>query len=50
VLGFGLPATLTAGTLITAQLLGVGGGALASLFTVRRLLHLDLPATLRVVK
>jgi len=46
----GVTATLTTSTTIAALLLGVGAVAIAPLLTLRRLTHLDLPATLRVVE
>lgn len=46
----GVAASLANGTVIAALLLGVGTVTLAPLLTVRRLLRLDLPATLRVVE
>jgi len=46
----GVAASLANGTVIAALLLGVGTVTLAPLLTVRRLVRLDLPATLRVVE
>lgn len=46
----GVTATLNPSTVIAALLLGVGAVAIAPLLTLRRLTHLDLPATLRVVE
>jgi putative ABC transport system permease protein len=46
----GVSAIRTLGTVIAALPLGVGAVVLASLLTVRRLLHLDPPATLRDVE
>jgi putative ABC transport system permease protein len=43
-------ATLSGGTVLAALLLGAGTVALAPLLTLRRLRHLDIPSTLRVVE
>jgi putative ABC transport system permease protein len=46
----GMRATLSAGTLLAAGLVGVVAVALAPLLTVRRLRRMDVPAALRVVE
>ncbi|MGE5291416.1 MAG: ABC transporter permease [Micromonosporaceae bacterium] len=46
----GVTVTLTAGSVLAALLLGLGTVALAPLFTMRRLRHMDVPSTLRVVE
>lgn len=47
---FGMPATVSLGTVVVALAVGVGAVALTPLLTVRRLGHMDIPATLRVVE
>ena len=46
----GVTATLNPATMLATLLLGVGAVAIAPLLTLHRLIHLDLPATLRVVE
>jgi putative ABC transport system permease protein len=47
---FGMPASVSLGTVAVALAVGVGAVALTPLFTVRRLGRMDIPATLRVVE
>lgn len=47
---FGMPATVSLGTVVVALAVGVGAVALTPLFTVHRLGRMDIPATLRVVE
>lgn len=47
---FGMPASVSIGTVVVALAVGVGAVALTPLFTVRRLGRMDIPATLRVVE
>jgi putative ABC transport system permease protein len=46
----GVEVTLSAGTAVTAALLGIVAVGLAPLLTVRRLRRMDVPSTLRVVE
>ena len=46
----GLDVTISPATLVTAAGLGVVAVAVAPLLTIRRLLHMDVPGTLRVVE
>lgn len=46
----GVITALSAGTVLTAILLGAGTAALASLLTIPRLWRMDVPATLRVIE
>ena len=46
----GVDVSLSAGTVITAALLGIVAVGLAPLFTARRLRRMDVPSTLRVVE
>jgi putative ABC transport system permease protein len=46
----GLDIVVSAGTVLTAVVLGVVAVALAPLLTVRRLRRMDIPGTLRVVE
>lgn len=46
----GVEVSLSAGTILTAALLGVVAVGFAPLFTVRRLRRMDVPSTLRVVE
>lgn len=47
---FGMDVVLSGGTVITAVALGVLAVAIAPLLTIRRLSHMDIPGTLRVVE
>lgn len=47
---FAIDPVLSAGTLVTAVLLGVIAVGLAPLFTANRLRHMDVPSALRVVE
>jgi putative ABC transport system permease protein len=47
---FGMPASVSLGTVAVAIAVGVGAVALTPLLTVRRLGRMDIPATLRVVE
>jgi putative ABC transport system permease protein len=46
----GVAVSLSAGSIAGAALVGIGAMALAPLLTVRRLLRMDIPSTLRVVE
>jgi putative ABC transport system permease protein len=46
----GIVTDISTGSLLTAAVVGVGAMALSPVLTIRRLRHLDLPATLRVVE
>jgi putative ABC transport system permease protein len=47
---FGMPASVSLGTVAVALAVGVGAVALTPLVTLRRLGRMDIPATLRVVE
>ncbi|MBI3256430.1 MAG: FtsX-like permease family protein [Actinobacteria bacterium] len=46
----GITAQLSTGTMVSAVVLGVAAVAIAPLFTLRRLLRVDVPSTLRVME
>jgi putative ABC transport system permease protein len=46
----GVTATLTGGSILAALLLGIGTVSIAPLFTLRRMRHMDIPSTLRLVE
>jgi putative ABC transport system permease protein len=46
----GVTATLTGGSVLAALLLGICTVAIAPLFTLRRMRHMDIPSTLRLAE